>query len=111
MAFQFLRDLEAFEKYVHLIKATGVPVTSLFMSNMQTMYVDYNKVRHTFKDLLHDASLHIQRETYKQLKRYTKVVTDNLQILKVIDLEDYEVFKDLQEQTIRSKYKSTAAVL
>lgn len=41
-----------FERYVQLIKATGVPVQSLFMQNMSTMYVDYSKVRHTFKDLL-----------------------------------------------------------
>ena len=67
-----------FEKYAHLIKATGVPVNNLFMQNMTTMYVDYNKVRHTFKDLLHDSTLTIQRDTYKQLKRFTKVVTDNL---------------------------------
>lgn len=45
------------------------------------------------------------------MKKHTKVVTDNLALLRCLDLEDYEVFKDLQEQTIRSKYKSTAAVL
>jgi len=28
-----------------------------------------------------------------------------------LEPEDYEVFKDLQEQTIRSKFKSTANVL
>jgi len=38
-------------------------------------------------------------------------MTDNPLILKNLELEDYEVFKDLQDQTIRSKFKSTANVL
>ena len=46
-----------------------------------------------------------------RLRKFTKVITDNQSILKRLELEDYEVFKDLQEQTIRSKFKSTANLL
>lgn len=51
------------------------------------------------------------QDVFQQLKKYTRVVTENAQILKVLELEDYEVLKDLQEQTIRSRYKSTANAL
>ena len=100
-----------FEHYATMIKATNVHLTNLFTQNMQTMFIDYNRVRHTFKDLLRDASDFVQKDTYQQLKKYTKVMTDNPNIQKGLEPEDYEVFKDLQEQTIRSKFKSTANVL
>ena len=100
-----------FERYVTMIKATNVHVTNLLTQNMAHMFVDYNRVRHTFKDLLRGASDLVQKDVYEQLRRYTKVMTDNPNISKSLELEDYEVFKDLQEQTIRSKFKSTANVL
>ena len=100
-----------FEQYVAMIKASNIPITNLFTLNMQNMFVDYNRVRHTFKDLLRDASEFIQKDAYLYLRRYTKVMTDNPRIVKRLELEDYEVFKDLQEQTVKSKFKSTANIL
>ena len=38
-------------------------------------------------------------------------MTENAEVVRVLELEDYEVLKDLQEQTIRSRYKSTANAL
>ena len=86
-----------FEHYATMIKATNVPMTTLFTGTLQNMFVDYNRVRHTFRELLRDASEFVQKDTYQQLKRYTKVMTDNPNILKRLELEDYEVFKDLHE--------------
>ena len=31
---------------------------------MANMFIDYNRVRHTFKDLLRDASDFVQKDTY-----------------------------------------------
>jgi len=54
-----------FEHYATMIKATNVHLTNLFTQNMQTMFIDYNRVRHTFKDLLRDASDFVQKDTYQ----------------------------------------------
>lgn len=75
------------------------------------MFVDYNRVRYTFRDLLKGAPDFTAQECFRQLKRFTRIITDNAALAKALEPEDYEVLKDLQEQIIRSNYKSTANML
>jgi len=80
-----------------MIKSTAIPVLSLFTNNMNAMFIDYNKVRYSFKELLLGSTEFILNDAYKQIKKYVKIISDNPKIMKFLELSDYEVMKDLAE--------------
>jgi hypothetical protein len=84
-----------FEKYITMMKATGIQPANLFTQPLSSLFVDYNRVRYTFRDLLKGANDFTANECFRQLKKFTRVVTDNAALLKRLEPEDYEVLKDL----------------
>ena len=68
-------------------------------------------MRHTFKELLHQANELVHVETIKALKKYTRILTENKIIEKTLEIDDYEVYKDLTEQILRSRFKSSNNVI
>lgn len=53
------------------------------------------------------GSQYIIAESYKQLSTAVHLVSENKHLLTNFTLTDYEVFRDLQEQIIRSEFQST----
>lgn len=45
-----------FERYVTMVKHSNMPVSLIYTQNITTMYVDYNRVRYSFKDFLSTAT-------------------------------------------------------
>jgi hypothetical protein len=86
-----------FENYVTLIKATNISVTNLLNSPMHNQFIDYNRVRYVFRDLFYNANELIHAEIYKNLKKYIRIISDNKMIEKNLEIDDFEVFRDLQE--------------
>ena len=100
-----------FERYVTMIKATNIPVQNLFTMPLNGVYVEYPRVRYIFRELLSEASDLIHKQVYQQLQSYSKVVSGNPTLGKYLELEEYEVFRDLQDATIRSRFKTNAMML
>ena len=45
-----------FERFVVMVKSTSIPIASLFMNAISTMFIPYSKVRYILKDLIFGCS-------------------------------------------------------
>ena len=84
-----------FEKYMYMIKGTSMNINNLFQVNLNNTFVDYMKVRYVFKELISTASELIHKSVYTSLKSAVKSTAVNMYIAKTIEIEEFEVFKDL----------------
>ena len=100
-----------FENYVTMIKASGLPVHVFFATQLKTSFIDYSKVRGIYKEMFADSPDETHRTMYSQLKGCVRKSCSNPYIANHIELEEYEVFKDFLEMTLRSKFKSTGQLL
>ena len=82
------------EKFSSLLKHTNIPLNSLFSNNLNSLSVDYNKLRFILKDVLFGCSELIITDAFRQLKKVVRHVCENEKLLKNFDPQDYEVMKD-----------------
>jgi hypothetical protein len=95
-----------FDKFLSLVKATNIPVLHLFTKNINQLSIDYNKVRYSLKDLLHGCDAKLMPETLNECRKFCRTSVDNPRLEKKMTTEVYEVYRDLQEQIIRSRFHS-----
>ena len=93
---------------MQMLKHTNLRTDVIFTHSLNSIEIDYSKVRNAFKEFLVGRSPFLITETYDALGRMVRITSDNQALKRKIELGDFECMKDLTDQTIRSKFQSTA---
>ncbi|CDW79906.1 UNKNOWN [Stylonychia lemnae] len=95
-----------FQLYVQLIKAANYSVQSLFTTNITNLYIEFNQAKSSIINIVSDASQYIHTIIQNQLRKYTKIFSDNKKLSQGVDIQDYQMFKEFLDKVTTSKYKN-----
>jgi hypothetical protein len=80
-----------------MLKHTNLRVEVIFTHSLNSIEIEYSKVRNAFKEFLVGKSPYLISETYDAIARMVRITTDNQALRRKIELSDYECMKDLTE--------------
>eukprot|EP00347_Sterkiella_histriomuscorum_P021472 403333861 len=92
--------------YIRLIKAANFSVPQLFTSNIQNLYIEFNQAKNSLLNMVVDSNQAIVSMVSSQTKRFAKVFSDNKRLSQGVDVQDYQMFKEVIEKISQSKYRN-----